>query len=499
MLVCQCKSALLYWIILLALLPLAVHTTSLAQCAPGAIICETFGAGPRGALPSGQTNFMYRAAACPNDGEYNIVDAVDGSCHGDAWHTVTEDHTPGDVKGNMFIVNASFQPSEFFSQKAEGLCPGVTYEFSMWVLNINKVLQPGICDEYILRNPIIAMRVEQADGTLIREVVQPAVTRSANPVWVQLSMPFVIQTNANDVVVKLINKGLGGCGNDLIIDDISFRPVHPSLSIQFPNTSASETTVCADTRLTLSVGAAAGYPNPVYAWQQSADNVNWTPVPGSGQATYTINPVRAGRTYYRLRNAQPINSAAIGRSQCSAESNVLIVNGRPDAPFNLGDDLALCDGRPVVLQVPNELPAGTSFVWSDQSKNRQLTVSTPGSYWLETNLDGCTYSDTVQAELENCHLEDVYIPDAFSPNSDAVNDKLVVIHSGDFTSYSFRVYDRWGSVIFSSRQAEVHWDGTFRNQPCPVGAYAWTIDYSVLNAKNEERHFVRSGQVMLVR
>ncbi|GAB3886471.1 T9SS type B sorting domain-containing protein [Spirosoma agri] len=499
MLVRQCKSNFLGWIVPLLLLSITVHTAALAQCSPGAIICETFGTGTRGQLPQGQTNFSYRAIPCPNDGEYNVMDTVASSCHGDAWHRVTEDHTAGDVRGNMFVVNASYQPSEFFSQKAEGLCPGVTYEFSMWVMNINKVLQPGPCDEFSLRNPIIAMRIEQTDGTLIREVVQPAVPRTTTPVWVQLTMQFAIQTNVNDVVVKLINKGLGGCGNDLAIDDIGFRPVHPTLTIQFPNSTATETTVCADTRLTLSVGAATGYPNPVYSWQQSQDNVNWTAVPGSGQATYTINPVRAGRTYYRLRNAQPINANAVGRSQCSAESNVLIVNGRPDAPFSIGDDLALCEGTSQVLRAPEPLPAGTTIQWSDQSTNRQLTVDAPGNYWLETNLNGCTYRDTINVAIQNCHLEDIYVPDAFSPNSDTVNDKLVVMHPGTFTAYSFRVYDRWGSVLFVSKQADTHWDGTFQGQPCLQGVYAWTVDYSVLNGQNQERHFARSGRVLLVR
>ena len=115
-----------------------------AQCRPGAIICETFGAGPRGPLPTGQTNFTYRAIACPEDGEYNVIDSVSGSCHGSAWHHVAADHTPNDVRGNMFVVNASYKPSEFYNQVIKGLCPGVTYEFSLWALNLNNELRGGV-------------------------------------------------------------------------------------------------------------------------------------------------------------------------------------------------------------------------------------------------------------------------------------------------------------------------------------------------------------------
>ena len=470
-----------------------------AQCSPGAIICETFGAGPRGPLAQGLTNFAYRATGCPDDGEYNLQDTVSSECHGQAWHQVREDHTPNDVRGNMFVVNASFQPSEFFSQKATGLCPGITYEFSLWVLNLNRVFQPGACDDYSLRNPIIAMRIEQPDGTLIKEVVQPAVPRTTSPVWVPLTMQFSIPTSSNDIVVKLVNKGLGGCGNDLVIDDIGFRPIHPDLSIQFSGQAGAQTTVCASSRLTLTIGASVGYPNPVYQWQQSVDNVNWTAVPNAGRATCTIDPVRAGRTYYRLRNTQPINADAVGRAQCSAESNVLIVDGKPVASFSLGNDLTLCEGTTQVLHAPDPLPPGATFVWSDQSKAPQLTVASAGTYWLETTLNNCPYRDSVTVVAQNCRLTDIYVPDAFSPNNDAVNDQLAVLHAGSFTTYSFRVYDRWGSLIFVSRRPDLLWDGTFLTKPCAEGVYAWTAEYGVLDGQQGEHHFVRNGHVTLVR
>ena len=485
--------------LVLCLLVLITPIVSRAQCSEGAIICETFGHGPTGPLAQGLTNFKYVPQSCPDDGEYNVMDTVAGSCHGEAWHALREDHTPNDVRGNMFVVNASYQPSEFYSQKVAGLCPGVVYEFALWALNLNRILQAGACDEYSLRNPIIAMRIELPDGTLIREVVQPAVSRSANPVWTPLSMQFSIPTSGNDIVVKLVNKGLGGCGNDLVIDDISFRPVHPILSIQFPGSSASETTVCADTRLKLTVGADPGYVNPVYQWQQSQDNVNWTSITNGNQATYVINAVRAGRTYYRLRNTQAINAAAVGSAQCSTVSNVLIVNGRPDSPFSLGDDIPLCQGMTKVLGKKDSWPTGTSFLWSDQSTNATLTIANPGSYWLETNLDGCLYRDTVNVIDQNCRLSDIYVPDAFSPNGDAYNDQFLVFHEGTFTTYSFRVYDRWGSVIFFSQRADIGWDGTYHDRPCLEDIYAWTVDYSVVDQTNKEAHFVRSGRVLLIR
>ncbi|QJW89954.1 T9SS type B sorting domain-containing protein [Spirosoma taeanense] len=485
--------------VILPLLVILSGVVCRAQCSQGAIICETFGSGPKGPLPTGITNFTYRSRACPDDGEYTVIDTVAGTCHGQAWHAVWEDHTPNDGRGNMLVVNASYKPSEFYSQKAVGLCPGVIYEFSLWVINLNNVLLPGACDEYQLRNPVIAMRIEQPDGTLINEVVQPAVARTRAPVWVHLSMRFSIPTSSNDIVVKLINKGLGGCGNDLAIDDIGFRPVHPDLSIRFAQSPDAQTTVCADTRLTLTVGVATGYINPVYRWEQSRDNVNWTTIPGAEQATYTIRAVKPGRTYYRLRNTQSINAAAVGRAQCSTESNVLLVDCIANAPFSLGADLILCEGTTQSIQPLEPLPAGTTFMWSDQSRGEQLTVAKSGTYWLETSLNGCPYRDSIEVESPNCRLEELYVPDAFSPNNDNYNDQLVVRHPGAFITFTFRIYDRWGSPIFLSHQLDQTWDGTFQNRPCTEGVYAWTADYRVLNPLHGEQHVIRSGRVLLVR
>jgi gliding motility-associated-like protein len=159
----------------------------------------------------------------------------------------------------------------------------------------------------------------------------------------------------------------------------------------------------------------------------------------------------------------------------------------------------LCEGTSAIFSVPDTLPPAATYVWSDRSTSRQFTVTTAGTYWLETTLNGCPYRDSVDVVAQNCHLEDTYIPDAFTPNGDAVNDQLLIRHAGQFISYQFRVYDRWGNLIFVSTQPEHSWDGTYRNQPCAVGAYAWTFDYSMRSITSEERHFTRSGWVLLIR
>src|SRR6185437_14856243 len=68
------------------------------------------GAGP--ALATGITNLTYQVGACPSDGYYTITNHVSG-CFNGTWWNVGEDHT-GNQGGYFMLVNASYQPSDFF-------------------------------------------------------------------------------------------------------------------------------------------------------------------------------------------------------------------------------------------------------------------------------------------------------------------------------------------------------------------------------------------------
>ena len=100
------------------------------------ILNETFGSGTSQfgpPLPGGVTTMQYIANACPEDGYYSIVNYTTG-CFGE-WYTTT-DHT-GDPNGYFMLIDANFQPSDFFVQTVNGLCGGTTYLFSSWIINMD--------------------------------------------------------------------------------------------------------------------------------------------------------------------------------------------------------------------------------------------------------------------------------------------------------------------------------------------------------------------------
>ncbi len=89
----------------------------------------------------------------------------------------------------------------------------------------------------------------------------------------------------------------------------------------------------------------------------------------------------------------------------------------------------------------------------------------------------------------------IYVPRAFSPNNDGVNDLLKPILVGIQTFHYFTVYNRWGNIIFTTTDPNQGWDGTFKGVPQPVETYLWIAEGIDVNGKK----IVAKGMTSLVR
>lgn len=139
-----------------------------------------------------------------------------------------------------------------------------------------------------------------------------------------------------------------------------------------------------------------------------------------------------------------------------------------------------------------------SFRWyqgSEQIASQQSVVVTPSittTYFVHAILcDGEEFTDSVTVYVVP------YIPNAFTPNGDGLNDlfRLVGLPPENITEFHFQVFNRWGEVVFSSREIETGWDGTLNGEDCPVGVYVWAVYY-----KENGRHTVTNkGTLSLIR
>ncbi|MGN6179674.1 MAG: gliding motility-associated C-terminal domain-containing protein [Mucilaginibacter sp.] len=348
------------------------------------VINEDFGSGqnPGAPLPASVTNMQYTTSSCPADGQYTICNSLTANCFGGTWHNVPQDHT-GNPNGYMMIINASYQPSVFFTQSAPTLCPGTTYLFSAYILNLMKKSGSNVSQ------PNITFKVLASDGTVLDTLNTNAIEPTASPTWVQESLYFTTPNTVTSVTVELINNAPGGYGNDLILDDITFRACGPVIQSGFGSTSGAKTmNLCsgdnAEYTFKASVGAGGTGSNSTgYQWQNYTTS-GWQDVTGQTSDTYNVQFTNAvaGTYQYRVGIANGLSTAP----SCRVYSTPLTVNVYPSPVITgVAATQTVCAGDSIVLSASG----GTSYQWSGPglaktSQNpvtiKNATIANTGQY-----------------------------------------------------------------------------------------------------------------------
>ena len=88
-------------------------------------------------------------------------------------------------------------------------------------------------------------------------------------------------------------------------------------------------------------------------------------------------------------------------------------------------------------------------------------------------MQGCESFDTLVIKIYKG--PEIYVPNTFSPNNDDLNDIFRVIPVGIIDFKYFKVYNRWGKLIFSTSDYNVGWDGTFKGSQQPQDVYVWIV------------------------
>jgi gliding motility-associated-like protein len=173
---------------------------------------------------------------------------------------------------------------------------------------------------------------------------------------------------------------------------------------------------------------------------------------------------------------------------CEAQQNITIAE-TGSFEISLGADRTICGNAGFTLQVG----AYSSYLWQDASTNATYQVTQPGAYYVTVeNSSGCVAADTVTV-TENC-LDDVILPNAFTPNDDGRND-LFVASGSDITSWFLEVRGRWGNLVYQSNKIEEGWDGRQNGIAAPAGTYVWKAYFSTGSSPAREK----AGTVFLLR
>ena len=374
---------------LIAIIPFSTIKAQLCKGTLGApIFTETFGSGtgPGPALPAGVTTYWY-TSGWPTDGAYTIANTSNPAPQNPHWYT-GKDHT-GDPNGYMFVVNASYAPGEFYRFAVTGLCSNTTYVFSAWIANVNDTNTVKFCKDndppYVY--PSVLFKVQNSITKKSDSVsTGPIAPSSGNIKWHEFGFTFSTGAGQSTVILTMVNNGKGGCGNDLIIDDISFRPCGPSTAI---NAIPSKKIYCTGDQLTLDAVIGAGYNNPVYQWQFSSDNgASWSNIAGATSQDLILNPLATSQKgLYRLMLAENGN---LDSPKCRIITESIAINIAQSPKITASSSPStICNGFTSTLSASGT----TSFNWSNGSKgaNVQVTPSSTTTYTVTgtDTLTGC--------------------------------------------------------------------------------------------------------------
>jgi gliding motility-associated-like protein len=172
---------------------------------------------------------------------------------------------------------------------------------------------------------------------------------------------------------------------------------------------------------------------------------------------------------------------AVDNSTCNKTDDTTFtvhVFGSPSAAFSFTPTKPE-DNTPVTFV--NQSVGAVSYLWAfgdgeiSTSTNPVHQYNKTGTYEVcltATNQAGCTDTACQQVSAVVVPLFDV--PNAFSPNGDGMNDVLLVRGFG-ISKFSFKIFNRWGQLVFESNDPAIGWDGRFKGALQPMDAYAYTV------------------------
>ncbi|HTA83010.1 MAG TPA: gliding motility-associated C-terminal domain-containing protein, partial [Bacteroidia bacterium] len=259
---------------------------------------------------------------------------------------------------------------------------------------------------------------------------------------------------------------------DTVNMDTVFIPSSVNPSVNIPSASIVDVKCYNGNNGTATAIASGGKPPYTYSWYPA------------NQTTITANNLKAGT--YTIVTTDSNGCAGIDTVTIT-QPNLLTINTSPDVSITAGTTTtitALASGgiEPYV------------YNWCDNSTGTSNTVSpiTNTTYTIVvTDSNGCQTNAFITVDVICGNL---FIPEAFSPNSDGKND-ILYVRDYCIKDMDFVIFDRWGNKIFESENINDGWDGTYKGKPVNTGDFFYYLKATLRDGTTIEK----KGNVALVR
>jgi gliding motility-associated-like protein len=239
-----------------------------------------------------------------------------------------------------------------------------------------------------------------------------------------------------------------------------------------------------------------------------------------GESTEIGIPVLQGATYLWLPTGERTNKITVRRSGKyelrvkidSCEFNDFItIDFKASPQPKVVKDTIICfdnDEAHAIQASIRNLDATITYLyqWYDTAGTLvgftdKLDLDSAGTYRLKvTALYPHPCTGEVSTKVSDMCAPEIYIPEAFSPNGDGLNDEFTIFGK-HYENLSMTVYNRWNEIVFSVKAKNAsemkYWDGKFKGENAPDGLYQYTITYTSEERQDQTQTII--GSVLIVR
>lgn len=372
-----------------------------------------------------------------------------------------------------------------------GLNPGAEdVTINLTASNLNTGLQFGVVPTYTWTSPYEPQNI--------------SILTPANDNAIIVSAPVRHVNNSSVAVYTLISgyNGVQGCKR---IDTVSVRSVdcRPVRGVKW-TTADQLDTICARSCITFitQTDTMSGGPQS-YEWTFKGGSPA-TSTLANPSVCYNFPSSTAMDVILKVSNPYPLINPTGGPPGSTLAIGILgyvkvvdIPNVTIVAPGQVRSDTVIRFGQSVNL---NGSGART-YEWSpayniSSLTNPKVTVNPfkTTQYILKGyNSRACASSDTINVIIvEDCG--EMYVPNAFTPNNDGIND-ILYVRGICLQSLTFMVFNRWGEKIFETADQAVGWDGTYKGQELNTGVFVYRLEGKTYDGKG----FSSKGNITLIR
>ncbi len=455
----------------------------------------------------------------------------------------------------MLLFDASSDPGTFFEITLEGLCPNTQYVFSCFVANI---VVPTACGNGGIEPDLRFTIVNPLTNATIETTTSGNVPVTDELEWLEVGIGFRTEPGQTSILVQVTNNAAGGCGNDLVIDDFNLRLCNPFFEQTLDLCDVPGGTVavggntytqpglyedllpiddsCNDsTVMTILTGQQVALPTIEFVFCEGEsvliDGVEYTnstsfvdtiatgtcpelqPYNLISQSPQTINQfiflcqgtsVAVGGNVYTEAGIYIDSLSTVAGCDSTVITEIETAGIVADLPitafeFELGDT--------EVLEPTISLSNNPAYSWLPAAAFSCSDCPRPVFQPLESGIyslivtdvpSGC--ADTIVFTAEVLPCTGLFVPNAFSPNNDGVNDRFELFAKSCYRQIrSVQIFDRWGALVHQNTPGQLAgnaalWDGRVGQELAPLGVYAYQIELELIDGAVQ----IISGDVLLL-